>query len=101
MRSFALAAFFAAALPLAAFAQASPPPPPPASSTAPAQPSAGGITRDQFIEGAKERAGQRAAARFDQIDANHDGVIDQAERRAWRQQHARHARPPSGQPAPQ
>jgi hypothetical protein len=100
MRSFALAAVFVVALPLAAFAQASPPPPP-ASSTGPAQPGAGGISRDQFIERAKERAGQHAAARFDQMDANHDGVIDQAELRAWRQQHARHARPPSGQPAPQ
>ena len=58
--------------------------------TAPAAPSTpSGVTRDQFIERAKERAGQRAAARFDQMDADHDGVLDRAEIRVWRSQHPR------------
>jgi hypothetical protein len=60
-----------------------------------------GITRDQFIERAKDRAAQRAGARFDQMDADHDGVLDRAEMRAWRNQHPRHAGAPPSQPAPQ
>jgi hypothetical protein len=61
----------------------------------------GGITREQFIERAKDRAAQRAAARFDQMDADHDGVLDRAEIRAWRTQHPRHAGAQPSQPAPQ
>jgi len=73
-------------------------------SAAPASPAPtgnGGITRDQFIERAKDRAAQRAAARFDQMDADHDGVLDRAEIRAWRTKHARHAAAQQPQPAPQ
>jgi hypothetical protein len=60
----------------------------------------GGITRDQYIQRAKDRAAERAGARFDQMDADHDGVLDRAEIRAWRTQHPRHAsaqqsRPPA------
>jgi hypothetical protein len=62
---------------------------------------AGSITRDQFIQRAKDRAGQRAAARFDQMDTDHDGVLDRAEIRAWRSQHSRGAAIQSSQPAPQ
>jgi|SRR5215469_9891196 len=58
---------------------------------------AGGITRDQFIQRAKDRAGQRAAARFEQIDANHDGILDRDEIRAWRSEHPRRPRTPSQQ----
>jgi hypothetical protein len=67
---------------------------------APSAPS--GITRDQFIQHAKDRAGQRAAARFDQMDTDHDGILDRAEIRTWRGQHPRHAaaQQPS-QPSPQ
>ena len=61
----------------------------------------GGITRDQFIERAKDRAAQRAGARFDQMDADHDGVLDRAEIRAWRTQHPRHAGVQPSQPTPQ
>jgi hypothetical protein len=61
----------------------------------------GGITRDQFIERAKDRAAQRAGARFDQMDADHDGVLDRAEIRAWRTQHPRHAGAQPSQPTPQ
>src|SRR5215831_5319937 len=45
--------------------------------------STGGITREEYMHHAQERAGQRAGARFDQMDANHDGVLDRAEIRAW------------------
>jgi hypothetical protein len=61
----------------------------------------GGITRDQFIERAKDRAAQRAGARFDQMDADHDGVLDRAEIRAWRTQHPRRAAAQPAQPTPQ
>jgi hypothetical protein len=52
----------------------------------------GGIARDQFIQRATDRAGQRAAARFDQMDANHDGVLGRDEIRAWRSEHPRRPR---------
>jgi len=69
---------------------------------APAAPSAaGGLTRDQFIQRAKDRAGQRAASRFDEMDADHDGVLDRAEIRAWRSQHPRHAAAAPSRPASQ
>lgn len=51
----------------------------------------GGITRDQFIQRAKDRAAERAGTRFDQMDADHDGVLDLAEMRVWRTQHPRRA----------
>ena len=67
-----------------------------ATNAAPAAPAAtapaGGITRDQFIQRARDRAGQRAAARFDQMDANHDGVLGRDEIRAWRSEHPRRPR---------
>ena len=72
-----------------------------AASASPAPTGNGGITRDQFIQRAKDRAAQRAAARFDQMDADHDGVLDRAEIRAWRTQHPRHAGAQPSQPAPQ
>src|SRR5438552_17994412 len=61
----------------------------------------GGITRDQFIQRAKDRAAERAGARFDQMDADHDGVLDRAEMRAWRTQHPRRAAAQQSQPTPQ
>ena len=56
-------------------------------STAPATPTAapsrsGDITRDQYIE----RAKHSAAARFDRMDTDHDGVLTAEERRAARKQ---------------
>ena len=60
-----------------------------------------GITRDQFIQRAKDRSAQRAAARFDQMDTDHDGVLEPAERSAWRSQHLRSARSRSEQSPPQ
>src|SRR5215472_8871281 len=49
---------------------------------APTAPNVGAVTREQYIQRAQERAAQRAAARFDQLDADHDGVLDRSERRA-------------------
>ena len=92
MRSISTAALIGLfLLPAAVLAQTAPPQTAAVDSAAPAQAAAapGGITRDQFIERAKERAGQRAAARFDQMDTDHDGVLDRAEIRAWRSQHPR------------
>jgi hypothetical protein len=60
----------------------------------------GGITRDQFIQRAKDRAAQRAGTRFDEMDTDHDGVLDRGEIRAWRSQHPRHAAAQPSQPAP-
>jgi hypothetical protein len=72
------------------------------STSPPLAPSAtGGITREQYLQRVQERAGQRAGARFDQMDTNHDGVLDRAELRAWRSQHPRHAATQPTQPAPQ
>jgi hypothetical protein len=72
------------------------------SAPAPSAPTGkGGVTRDQFIQRAKDRAAERAGARFDQMDADHDGVLDRAEIRAWRTQHPRHAGAQPSQPTPQ
>jgi hypothetical protein len=43
-----------------------------------------GMTRDQFIQRVTENAGRH----FDEMDANHDGVLEPSELRAWRQAHA-------------
>lgn len=106
MRSIILAACLAfPMLPAGAFAQSGPGPQTAAVETAgpatAAPAAAGGITRDQFIERAKDRAGQRAAARFDQMDANHDGVLDRNEIRTWRSEHPRRNAPQPAQPTPQ
>lgn len=71
-------------------------PPAPAATTP-----AGGITRDQFIQRAKDRAAQRAAARFDQMDADHNGVVDRDEIRTWRSQHPRRSAAQALSPSPQ
>jgi hypothetical protein len=66
-----------------------------------AVPGPGAVTREQYIQRAQERAAQRAGARFDQMDADHDGVLDRAERRTWRSQHARRLAPQAAHPAAQ
>ncbi len=40
--------------------------------------SSGGITKEDYVEQAK----QRAAKRFDKLDKNHDGVLSADERKA-------------------
>jgi hypothetical protein len=103
MRSTAAFALFALSLlPVTALAQtgqqaagqqAAAQPSPTAANPSPSR--AGSLTRDQYIHRdihrAEERAAGRAAAQFDRMDTNHDGVVDPAERRAWRSQHPRSA----------
>src|SRR5690242_2128603 len=59
------------------------------------------ITREQYLQRAQERAAQRAGARFDEMDTDHDGVLDRAEIRAWRSQHPRRAAAQPAAPAQQ
>jgi hypothetical protein len=104
MRSAVIVALVALSLAAAAALAQTAPQIAAAESTAAAPPAptgSGGITRDQFIQRAKDRAGQRAATRFDQMDADHDGVLDRAEMRAWRGQHPRHAATQPSQPTAQ
>jgi|SRR6516165_7421993 len=63
--------------------------------------SSGGLTREQYIQRAEQRAARRAAAQFDRMDADHDGVLEPAEMRAWRSQHPRGAGSRSDQSPPQ
>jgi hypothetical protein len=104
MRSTAIAALLVLSLAPAATLAQTAPQIAAADSTAAAPPAPtgnGGITKDQFIQRAKERAAQRAATRFDQMDTDHDGVLDRAELRAWRSQHPRHAAAQPSQPTAQ
>jgi hypothetical protein len=71
------------------------------SSASPTSSTTGGITREQYIHRAQDRAGQRAAARFDQMDTDHDGVLDRTEVRSWRAEHPRRVRPLPDQLPPQ
>jgi hypothetical protein len=104
MRSTAVIAFFALSLlPATAFAQASQQAeaPPSATAASPAPSRSGGLTREQYIQRAEERAARRAGAQFDRMDADHDGVLEPAEIRAWRSQHSRGAGSRSDEPPPQ
>ena len=103
MRSVAIALFALSLLPATAFAQASQQAaaPPSATAASPAPSRSGALTREQFIQRAEERAARRAGAQFDRMDADHDGVLEPAEIRAWRSQHPRGAGSQSDQPPPQ
>jgi hypothetical protein len=74
---------------------------PSSTSASPAPSAAGGLTREQYIERAQQRAARRAAAQFDRMDTDHNGVLDPAELRAWRSQRTRAARTPADQSPPQ
>src|SRR5215469_18931855 len=104
MRSTAVIALLVLSLlPGTAFAQtnqqAAAPPAATEASLAPAR--SGSLTREQYIERAQERAARRAAAQFDAMDFDHDGVLDPAEIRAWRSAHPRGAAARSDQSPPQ
>ena len=105
MRSTAVfAALALALLPAIALAQANQQAAaPPGSTTAVSSPRspAGDLTREQYIQRAQERAARRAATQFDRMDVDHDGVLEPAERRAWRGQHSRGAGSRSHQSPPQ
>jgi hypothetical protein len=103
MRSTAAIALFALSfLPETAFAQANQqaavPSDAPAASSARAR--SGGFTREQYIQRAQDRAARRAAAQFDAMDADHDGVLEPAEIRAWRSAHPRGAAAQTDQSPP-
>ena len=72
----------------AALAQGSAPP----VATAPSATPTEGISRDDYIAKARAAAEQRAAKRFDTMDANHDGVLTQDEIAAYRAAHPRRKR---------
>ena len=104
MRATLSAAFFALSLlPAAALAQTNPQTAnaAPAAAAAPEPSRPGGMTREQFIQRAQDRAARRAAALFDRIDTDHNGVLDPAEMRAWRSQHPRGAASRPDQPSAQ
>lgn len=103
MRSVVIALFALSLLPATAFAQANQQAaaPPSATAASPAPSRSGALTREQFIQRAEERAARRAGAQFDRMDADHDGVLEPAEIRAWRSQHPRGAGSQSDQPPPQ
>jgi hypothetical protein len=105
MRVTVSAALFALSLlPAAALAQTNNPQTAnadPAAAAAPQPSRPGGITKEQFIQRAQDRAARRAAVLFDRIDADHNGVLDPAEMRAWQSQHARGATSRSDQLPPQ
>ncbi|MFL5267801.1 MAG: hypothetical protein ACJ8AH_14595 [Stellaceae bacterium] len=110
MRQFLIAGFMSLSLlPAAALAQTNPQNPQtaaiesaaPAAKPGPNAVSPSGITREQYLQRAQERAGHRAGTRFDQMDANHDGVLDRTEVRAWRSQHSRRGADQPSQPVQQ
>jgi hypothetical protein len=91
MRAILVVSLVALLCPVAALAQTAPAAAP--ASSAPAR--GGDITKDQYIEHAVERARHAAAARFDRMDANHDGVLTAEERRAARTERAQRRAAPS------
>ena len=104
MRHIAVFALFALSLlPATALAQANQEAAAPPSTTAasPVSSSSGSLTKEQYIQRAEQRAARRAAAQFDRMDTNHDGVLEAAERSAWRSQHSRSTRSRSDQSASQ
>jgi hypothetical protein len=80
----------------AAVAQTPPSAPPPAAAP-PAAAAPAGITRDQYIQHAQERAAKAAATRFDKMDADHDGILTADEIRAYRAAHPRRKAAPPAQ----
>ncbi|MBV9859289.1 MAG: hypothetical protein JO038_04165 [Alphaproteobacteria bacterium] len=68
------------------------PAPPSAAAGGSGAAAAAGVTRDEYVQRAQERAGRAAAARFDQIDTNHDGIASPDELKAYRAQHRRSSR---------
>lgn len=91
MRRVLLAGLIALSFPTGVMAQTPPAAPPsePAATTAPAHAGRqrdGNFTRDEYVEHAK----RLAEARFDRMDADHDGTLTAEERHAWREAHGRH-----------
>jgi hypothetical protein len=66
------------------------PPAEPPSVATPLPQATEGITRDDYIAKARDTAAKRAATRFDEMDANHDGILTKDEIAAYRAAHPRH-----------
>jgi hypothetical protein len=104
MRSTAVFAVFALSLlPVTALAQApqQAAAQPGSTSASPAPSPSNGLTREQFIQRAEQRAARRAAAQFDRMDTDHDGVLQPAEIQAWRSEHPRGGVPRPDPSSPQ
>ncbi len=105
MRAILVVGLCALLCPPAAIAQTAPAAPATAApeapvTTAPKAPHAastrgGDITKEEYIEHAVERAKHAAAARFDRLDTNHDGILTAEERRAARAERAQKRAAPS------
>jgi hypothetical protein len=98
---FSALVLLAAVAAMPAAAQTPPASSPPAGAppgAAAAAPPPGAISREDYIK----RAADRAAARFDRIDANHTGYLTREQIRAYYLAHRRvhHAPPPATAPAP-
>jgi hypothetical protein len=85
MRAVFVAGLLAVFCPAGAVAIAQTAPAPAATAASPAPRRGGDITRDEYIEHAKEAA----ARRFDAMDTDHDGILTADERRAYRAAHSR------------
>jgi hypothetical protein len=68
---------------------AGPATPPAAPPSATATPAADGISRDEYIARYRDAAVRRAEARFDAMDANHDGILTKDEIAAYHADHPR------------
>ena len=88
MRAVLVVTLCALLVPSAAIAQTAAP-------TTSARTRGGDISREEYVNGAVERARRAAEARFERMDANHDGVLTAAERRAARAARAQRRNPPS------
>lgn len=55
--------------------------------------------RDDLVQWGQQRAASTFSQRFDEMDSNHDGVVDQQELKAWREAHRKN--PPASAPAPE
>jgi hypothetical protein len=91
MRAILVVSLIALLGPAAAMAQTVPAAAPPGAAPARGR----DITKDQYIEHAVERAKRAAEARFDRMDANHDGVLTAEERRAARAERPQRRAAPS------
>jgi hypothetical protein len=69
-------------------------PAPTAAAPPAATPAPEGISRDDYIAKARDAAEKRAATRFDEMDANHDGVLTKDEIAAYRAAHRKKASEP-------
>jgi hypothetical protein len=88
MRAAYVIGLLALLCPAAASAQAAAAPATSGTAASPAPRRGADITRDEYVA----RAKRNAERRFDRMDTDHDGILTAAERRAYREAHARRRR---------